>query len=343
MKHVLIRLFSSGLLAATIGVGAVQAASIHETGPGSVNKIVIGDRSSVRESNSTSVNVSNSNHQSASTGNAIVRGNTRGGNATSGNASNSNSESTSVSVKTSAPVVSVAPMSSDNASISDTGPDSVNKIVVSDRSSVVESNSTSVNVSNSNDQSARSGNAIVARNTFGGSATSGDARNSNWQSTSVNVSSSSHASMVEFSAPSQVKSDGRDGEMGIVGNHNPESHRLPTRPDDGQLGSNPCCIATGEANQLRKDRDHARFGDDRRPVVILADHDSRPARFCPPKHRNDCEVSGCRTIRPPCQVVAGPCHRTDCGHQQNCHRVCHRHHHQVHDCGSRCQQHPVCR
>jgi hypothetical protein len=48
--------------------------------------------------NNNSVYVTNSNYQSASSGNATVSNNTTGGNATSGNASNSNSTCTSIQI-----------------------------------------------------------------------------------------------------------------------------------------------------------------------------------------------------------------------------------------------------
>src|SRR5205809_2635 len=106
-------------------------------------------------------------------------------------------------------------------SIRHTGPDSVNKIVESDRSSFKESNNTSVDVSNSNWQSARSGDAVVSHNTWGGDATSGDARNSNWQSTNVSVRSNAHMAKAGFETPRRVKSAGRTKDIGQMEEHHP--------------------------------------------------------------------------------------------------------------------------
>jgi len=78
--------------------------SISTTGPGSTNKIVGGHwdgqhGSQVTTRNTNNVSVSNTTRQEASTGNAVVKGNTHGGSATSGDATNSSSVSTEVSIR----------------------------------------------------------------------------------------------------------------------------------------------------------------------------------------------------------------------------------------------------
>lgn len=73
-------------------------ASITNTGPGSNNSITVRKNSTTRVSNNNDVSVSNTTSQSASSGNASVRGNTFAGNAFSGSAGNSSSSSSFLEV-----------------------------------------------------------------------------------------------------------------------------------------------------------------------------------------------------------------------------------------------------
>jgi len=180
-------------LSLTTGIVAADTGNIDTTGPNSNNSIRshVTNRNTVRNTNDIDVN--NSNHQTARTGYASVRGNTFGGDATTGSASNDNSTSADISVDNSS-------SSSNNwgagswgggfggdASISDTGPNSRNTIDsrVSNTSTVTNNND--IDVRNTNNQTATSGNATVSGNTHGGDATSGDASNYNSSSFTISV------------------------------------------------------------------------------------------------------------------------------------------------------------
>ena len=71
--------------------------------------------------------------------------------------------------------------------ISDTGPQSVNKITTTNTNTTTVNNNNDVKVINSNDQSASSGDAKVNDNTNAGGANSGNTSNSNSSSTTVNI------------------------------------------------------------------------------------------------------------------------------------------------------------
>lgn|GEM_PF-6529351 len=75
----------------------------------------------------------------------------------------------------------------DSGSISNTGPDSTNKISFVAKNTTTVTNTNNVNVSSNNSQSAGSGSANVSGNTTGGSATSGEATNTNNTSVSLSV------------------------------------------------------------------------------------------------------------------------------------------------------------
>lgn len=72
--------------------------SINHSGPGSSNTVSSTQTDNSSVSNTTHIDVHNSNDQRASSGDATVWGNTTGGDATSGNASNTNSSSFTFSV-----------------------------------------------------------------------------------------------------------------------------------------------------------------------------------------------------------------------------------------------------
>ncbi|HEX3081851.1 MAG TPA: hypothetical protein VHQ86_01215 [Candidatus Saccharimonadia bacterium] len=166
-------------------------ASIAVTGPGSTNVIAENSGSSFRSTNVNEVGVTNSNDQSARSGNVDVSRNTVvGGGVSSGAASNSNSTGTEVNVSNPA-VTGVATGGSGtngSASIDTTGPGSTNRISENNRTSFTSTNVNEVAVTNSNNQTARSGNVDVSRNTVvSGDISSGDARNSNGTSTGVGI------------------------------------------------------------------------------------------------------------------------------------------------------------
>jgi|GEM_PF-1547983 len=87
-------------------------------------------------------------------------------------------------------LMTVAPVLADS-SISNTGPDSTNKVTNTTTNTVQVDNDNHLTVTNSNDQTAKTGSASVKGNTTAGSAMSGDATNSNNVSTTIDVGNSS--------------------------------------------------------------------------------------------------------------------------------------------------------
>jgi hypothetical protein len=162
--------------------------SIDTTGPDSVNVIRFEGNNSFSQTNRNNLTVDNSNRQNARSGNATVSDNTEGGDASTGSAANSNDTSTSVDVSNSSPSFSGSGSGDNSATINLTGPDSRNTISISQSGRVTVRNTNNVDVTNSNNQSASSGNATVNHNTIGGSASSGDAMNSNSTSSDVTIS-----------------------------------------------------------------------------------------------------------------------------------------------------------
>lgn len=180
-------------LGLAVGLGSVAGATsgtIGYTGPDSFNKIEASSHSRTHVNNDNNVAFSNGNSQNARTGHASVVDNTTGGRAQTGDAVNSsstklsaslnNASSTSASMKGSG-----SWFGSDSAKIDTTGPDSYNKIELNKSSKVKVNNNNNLAITNTNSQSAKSGSAEVFHNTTGGSAITGDARNTN--STVVDV------------------------------------------------------------------------------------------------------------------------------------------------------------
>src|SRR4030095_11188476 len=160
---------------------AANSASIDTTGPDSTNQVKFENRSRVKVDNDNHVRVYNNNPQSAYTGDASVRHNTTGGDATSGDASNDSLLRNSLTLRntssSSAALENACGCADHTGDISNTGPDSYNKILFADSSKVEVKNHNDVNVENHNAQSATSGDAKVSDNTTGGDATSGGASN----------------------------------------------------------------------------------------------------------------------------------------------------------------------
>jgi len=159
-------------------------ARIHDTGPGSINIIKENGSNKFTIRNTNNISLHNSNEQFAQSGDATVRGNTFGGSAITGDASNDNSTNAVVAIHNFSPAMNFTRGGSSN--ISDTGPFSNNRITSNQNNRFSEVNNNNVSISNTNNQIARSGNATVSGNTFGGSAITGSA--SNYNSTSFDVS-----------------------------------------------------------------------------------------------------------------------------------------------------------
>lgn len=110
----------------------------------------------------------------------------QGGGAITGNASNFNATEANVNITNVAPTsLSSNSDATGSSTISNTGPHSFNLISSSSSSNVETTNTNNVDIMSTNNQTAVSGNATVSGNTRGGSATTGDATNTN--STDIEV------------------------------------------------------------------------------------------------------------------------------------------------------------
>lgn len=157
-------------------------ATIYLTGPNSTN--VIDENSSDRysSSNANNVTTNNENNQQAYSGNVNESDNTFGGNASSGPAYNQNNTENNVSISNGNGGGEVGQGYSSEPSsgfIGLTGPGSNNRISSRNSNSYSSSNTNNVYTTNANTQYATSGNVSERDNTFGGSASSGSAYNSN--------------------------------------------------------------------------------------------------------------------------------------------------------------------
>jgi hypothetical protein len=171
----------------TTGLAAAQAGSIDTTGPNSHNTVHVRSTNKFNQTNNNHVKAQVSNDQHAYSGDAKVKNNTNAGDATTGSASNDNSTSLSASVSNSSPDLGGFMGGGEaSADMSNTGPNSTNRINVTSDNSVRITNNNNVSVSNTSTQHASSGDATVQNNTNGGSATTGDASNTN--STTIDLS-----------------------------------------------------------------------------------------------------------------------------------------------------------
>lgn len=161
--------------------GSPSNDSIHNTGPGSYNVIENCDTNNSTTTNNNNVSVSNSNWQKAKTGDAKVVGNTYGGSASTGDASNYNDTDAYVAITNNTGGGGGGSWGggSGGGSISNTGPGSSNVISSNTSNNTTVTNNNNVSLANSNSQTAKSGDAVVAGNTFGGSASTGNASNHN--------------------------------------------------------------------------------------------------------------------------------------------------------------------
>ena len=126
---------------------------------------------SYRVENNNNVNVDNDVRQEAKSGDATVYKNTRGGNATSGNVRNESVVATNVSLDNRSSQPSSGQRHSQPAH------QGYGDYRSTSRTDYRVENNNDVNISNDVEQEARSGNATVSRNTWGGNATTGSAVN----------------------------------------------------------------------------------------------------------------------------------------------------------------------
>lgn len=183
---------SLSLLVGLSGFAGAIDGSIENTGPRSYNTVKSEVERKIRVWNDNELKLSNDNYQRAHTGDARTSGNTTGGDARTGNASNSNSLNVTATVDNSASADDWADVAGgaggggeSSGSIEQTGPKSVNKITIEDKTNVSINNDNDIKVYNDNVQRATSGDARVSGNTTGGDATTGNATNTN--TTTVNL------------------------------------------------------------------------------------------------------------------------------------------------------------
>jgi hypothetical protein len=175
---------SLGLVVGLSGFAGAATGTIDDTGPRSDNTIHSETSQRVEVENDNDVDVENNNDQTAETGNAEVRDNREGGDAETGNALNENETNAAVSVDNSASVGALAEWGGNGsgeheATIENTGSRSDNHVTIESRSTVDIDNDNDLSIVNNNNQTATSGDAEVRDNREGGSATTGDATNTN--------------------------------------------------------------------------------------------------------------------------------------------------------------------
>ena len=178
---------SLGLVVGLSGFAGATTGTIDTTGPDSRNTITSDTRYRVEVGNDNNLKVYNDNDQRAWTGDAEVEDNTTGGGAETGAAWNDNAFEAEVSVDNSASTAAAfeggAGGGDHEATIENTGPDSVNRVEFDSRTNIDVHNDNNLYVHNDNNQTASSGDATVEDNTTGGDAVTGDATNTN--STSI--------------------------------------------------------------------------------------------------------------------------------------------------------------
>jgi len=182
---------SLGLVVGLAGFAGATSGTIGTTGPDSYNEVTSKSRTETRVKNNNNVNLSSKNHQYTSSGDAKVKGNTTGGSARSGDGENHNSVGATIEVDNSQTAGVVAGVGSGDdhgtGSITNTGPDSVNKVKSEKSVRINVDNNNNIHIYNSNDQAAKSGDAEVTHNTTGGDATSGSVTNTNSSTFEVRV------------------------------------------------------------------------------------------------------------------------------------------------------------
>lgn len=164
------------------------------TGPNSTNRIVAKDTRLWFIQNDNELEFENENEQDAESGDVESMRNTRAGSARSGHAKNDNKLWASIVVNNASGGGSGASKSSLRGTNQNTGHDSFNVVRSSNFSLTDIDNDNEIEVENENDQWARSGDVTSSRNTNGGSATSGDASNTNRTSVEVKVYNSAPSS-----------------------------------------------------------------------------------------------------------------------------------------------------
>lgn len=174
----------------TVGVAAAQTGNVDVdlSGPGSDAKVIFKDKMKVDVDNDTKAKLYNNVSQSADSGDAKVKNNTTGGSATTGDAMNTNGLTVAVSVDNSGAMGDMNCMcAGGNVNVDASGPNAEAKVISKTKTKIDVDNDTMLKVENNVSQSANSGDATVKNNTTAGSATTGDAVNTNTVSVSFTV------------------------------------------------------------------------------------------------------------------------------------------------------------
>lgn len=182
---------SLGIVVGLGGFAGATSGTIGTTGPWSYNQFELDEHNNVEIDNDNDLDVTTRNDQDAKSGDADVKFNTHGGDAESGSAHNSNRTDVSGSVSNGNGGFGSLDWfgnGSHDVNIDTTGPNSRNVVDIDTRNNLEVRNNNNIDVYTNNDQYARSGDANVSFNTFGGSARTGDASNTNDTSVRLDVS-----------------------------------------------------------------------------------------------------------------------------------------------------------
>jgi hypothetical protein len=182
---------SLGLVVGLAGFAGATTGTIGTTGPDSENKISSESHTELGIENNNNLDLTNMNHQHASSGDTEVKDNTSGGSATSGDGANDNTVDAMVEIdnsQTAGAFEGVGAGGDENTgTINNTGPDSDNEVKSESKVEIDVDNDNNIHVYNNNDQVAKSGDAEVRHNTTGGDATSGSVTNTSSATFTVRV------------------------------------------------------------------------------------------------------------------------------------------------------------
>jgi len=183
---------SLGIVAGMAGMAGATSGVIGTTGPFSNNQFTSNSLNTALLTNNNTLPITTTNAQSALTGSANVSFNTTGGSAITGAALNQNSTNVNAFVNNGSGGALLGGWwgagAGDVASINLTGPNSNNQVFLNRTNTLTLTNNNVIPVTTNNVQTAVSGSANVSGNTFGGSAITGNAQNSNNTTVGVNVS-----------------------------------------------------------------------------------------------------------------------------------------------------------
>lgn len=186
---------SLGLVVGLSGfASAATSANFDHTGPDSRNHVRSDVRNNTEVRNDNNIRFNNDNRQDARTGDAETRRNTSAGSASTGSAENVNALDVAAYVDNSGSAAALGGGAGSGSggghevNMEYTGPDSVNRVDIRERNTVEVRNNNNIAITNNNNQQAHSGDATVERNTQGGDATTGDARNENSTYVTLEVS-----------------------------------------------------------------------------------------------------------------------------------------------------------